>query len=388
MATWKQVPPVILVRFEGGTLAFVSEADDDNSTIIIPYTTDRTTKLTYPFRLSFSDIPAGSTAVARVSLRFGNVGADSKDLVDDILDRYRRSYPVEITWEDRRPIGALFLASGGRHPAKNPRGWFNNAPDIDTTTLAGLRRWRARLMNYADNSIKVLKQLNAQGMITWDPEGMEHGSATYYGDPRLASRLAPETDFKDGTELGALDEYFRKFQAAGLRTGITLRPQRITFENGTPVQREAEDSIKELVEKIDYARSRWGCTLFYVDSTVDRAGPLDANVFATVARMHPDILLLPENESFRYFAYSAPLNSFAHHSVTSTPASVREVYPTAFSALLASAPDDKLTEGRSALVEAVRRGDILIVNGWYGGKHVYITKSIYAEAAGLLPFSE
>ena len=382
-ATWEQVPPVIFVRFEGGTLAFVSEEDAnaDHPTISIPYTTNPTTKLMYPFRISFPTIPASGTTVARVSLRFSDAAASSEELVGDVLDRYRQFYPVELRWVDHRPIGALFLATSQRHPEKNPRGWFNNATDVDITTTEGLRQWRARLMKYADDSIAVLQRLNAQGMITWDPEGEEYPTATFYGDPRLASRLAPETEFKASEELAALDEYFRKFRAVGLRTGVALRPQQITFVDGVPTQRQAEDPIQELLEKIAYAKSRWGCTLFYIDSTYDRNGPLDANVFATVARRYPDVLLFPENETLRDFAYSAPLNSFAHHGVTSTPASVREVYPMAFSGLLASATDEKLKASHDALVAAVRRGDILIVNGWYGGTLVDAVKSIYQEAA-------
>ena len=45
--------------------------------------------------------------------------------------------------------------------------------------------------------------LDAQGMVTWDPEGEEFASATYYGDPRLTSKVAPETDFVGSGTMGA-----------------------------------------------------------------------------------------------------------------------------------------------------------------------------------------
>ncbi len=381
-----QMPPVVFVQFDGGALAFANDGDPsaaERSTVAIPYTTNPTTKLTYPMRVSFPSIAAGKTANATVSLRFGSPDAGAQDLADDVLQRFRDTYPYAVQWEDRRPIGALFLATSQKHPQNNPRGWFLNASDVDVMTPEGLVKWRARLMKYADDSIKILRDINAQGMITWDAEGEEFPSATYYGDPRLASRLAPETDFAGDGTLGALDEYFRKFRNAGLRTGITLRPQSIEFRDGLPFQNIVGDPARELLDKIEYARKRWGCTIFYVDSTYDKVGSLTADVFETIAERYPDVLLLPENENLRDFAYSAPFNSYTHHGVTSTPDSVREVYGEAFSALLVTTTEDKMRAGYAPLVEAVRRGDVLIVNAWYAGKHTEFVKSIYRDAKSI-----
>jgi len=378
-----QMPPAIFVNFAGGALAFTNDGDPSaasRSTVAIPFTSNPTTKLTYPLRISFPPIAAGKSIRAAVSLRFAGPDASAQELAGDVLQRYRDAYPYAVNWPDRRPIGALFLATSQRHPDKNPRGWFSNAGDVDVTTPGGLAKWRARLMKYADDSIKILKDVDAQGMITWDPEGEEFPSATYYGDPRLMPRLAPETDFTGGRALGALDEYFQKFQDAGLKTGLTLRPQTIEFRNGLPFQKFVEDPTQELLDKIEYARARWGCTLFYIDSTYDGVGSLNADVFRTIAERYPDILVMPENENFRDFVYSAPLNSFHHHNVTSTPASVREVYGEAFSTLLVTTTEEKMRAGYAALVDAVRRGDVLIVNAWYAGKHTEFVKSIYRDA--------
>jgi hypothetical protein len=378
-----QMPPAVFVQFGSGTLAFTNDGDPsgpDKSTVAVPYTTNPSTKRTYPFRVSFPKITAARTARAEVSLRFGGPDLSAQELAGDVLQRFRDTYPYAVNWTDRRPIGALFLATSQKHPERNPRGWFLNATDVDVTTPEGLAKWRARLMKYADDSIKVLKDIDAQGMITWDPEGEEFSSATFYGDPRLTSRLAPETDFTGGGALGALDEYFQKFREAGLKTGITLRPQAIEFKDGLPFQNIVENPTHELLDKIAYARKRWGCTLFYVDSSYDRIGPLNADILKTIADLYPDVLLLPENENLRHFAYSAPLNSYHHHGVASTPASVREVYRRAFSGLMVTTTEDKMRAGHGALVDAVRRGDILIVNAWYGGKHTEFVKSIYREA--------
>src|SRR5437660_10944683 len=89
-------------------------------------------------------------------------------------------------------------------------------------------------------------------------------------------------------------------------------------------------------------------------------GPINSDVFKTVADAYPDILLIPENESMRYFAYSAPLNSYVHHKITSTPVGARLVYPNAFSVLMA--PEGDRSEDHDALESAVRRGDIILFN--------------------------
>ena len=120
--------------------------------------------------------------------------------------------------------------------------------------------------------------------------------------------------------------------------------------------------VQILREKIAYAKQRWGCTLFYVDSTATISGAINPDIFKALADAYPDVLLIPENESMRYFAYSAPLNSYLHHKITSTPVGARMVYPKAFSVLMA--PEGDLPEDHDALVAAVRRGDILLFNGW------------------------
>jgi hypothetical protein len=81
----------------------------------------------------------------------------------------------------------------------------------------------------------------------------------------------------------------------------------------------------------------------------------------------------------RYFAYSAPLNSYVHHKITSTPLGARLVYPRAFSVLMA--PDGDRPEHHDALVSAVQHGDILLFNSWYDNEGVAKIKKIYEEAS-------
>src|SRR5438067_6914849 len=150
--------------------------------------------------------------------------------------------------------------------------------------------------------------------------------------------------------------------------------------HGKPLHQATKDeqAMQVLREKIAYAKERWGCTLFYVDSTATAGRPFYPDVFKAVAQTHPDVLLIPENESMRYFAYSAPLNSYVHHKISSTPVGARLVYPNAFSVIMA--PDGDRPEGHDALVNAVRNGDILLFNGWYSDEGVRKIKKLYQEA--------
>jgi hypothetical protein len=162
--------------------------------------------------------------------------------------------------------------------------------------------------------------------------------------------------------------------------GVCIRPQQVTIIDGKPTHQAAEDenAVQILRERIAYAKQRWGCTLFYIDSTATISGSLNSDVFKAIANAYPDILLIPENESMRYFAYSAPLNSYVHHKISSTPVGARLVYPKAFSVLMA--PEGDRPEDHDALVSAIRRGDILLFNGWYMNEGAIKIRKIYEEA--------
>jgi len=373
------VVPTIHVDYGTGALTFCS--DDVDCAVDVPQSTNFPARTRYPLLITCRDIKPATDKVFNISLRFGPAGARIQDLSGDVLERYAGKYPFQVDWKYRRPIGAIFLAGPQINKPSNPRRWTMNFGEIDVTNDKGKAAFRAALLKQADNSVQVLKDTGAQGMITWDPEGEEFLGAVYYGDPRLVPTLAPEMEFKNGGPKSAIDEYFEKFRAAGLRVGVCIRPQQITMIDGKPVHQAAEDqkAAQILRERIAYAKQRWGCTLFYVDSTATISGALSPDVFKTIADAYPDVLLIPENESMRYFAYAAPLNSYMHHKITSTPVGARLVYPKAFSVLMA--PEGDRPEDHAALVTAVRGGDILLFNGWYAGDESAKIKKLYAEAA-------
>ena len=370
--------PIIRADFGTGALNFCS--DDLECSVGIPHTTNPPLGTRYPLVITCRDVKPGTTKVFNVSLRFGPADAGVQDLSGDVLERYAGKYPFQVDWKDRRPIGAIFLAGPQINVPSNPRRWIMNFGEIDITNDKGKAAFRAALLKLADNSVQVLKDTGAQGMITWDPEGEEFIGECYYGDPRLVPTLAPEMEFKNDGAKSAIDEYFERFRAAGLKVGICIRPQQIAMVNGRPMHQAAEDehAVQILRERIAYAKQRWGCTLFYVDSTATAFTWINPDVFKAVADAYPDVLLIPENESMRYFAYSAPLNSYVHHKITSTPVGARLVYPKAFSVLMA--PEGDRPEDHDALVSAVRRGDILLFNGWYMSNEAGKIKKLYQEA--------
>ncbi|MGE5214420.1 MAG: hypothetical protein ACM3NN_12100 [Nitrospirota bacterium] len=372
------VVPIITLDYGTGTLNFCS--DDVDCAVDVPSSTNFPARTSYPLVATCRDIPPGVTKTFNISLRFGPEGARVQDLSGDVLQRYAKKYPFSVDWKNHRPIGAIFLAGPQINVATNPRRWTMNSGEIDVTNDEGKAAFRTALMKVADNAIQVLKDSGAQGMITWDPEGEEFPGACYYGDPRLVPKFAPEMEFTVDGGKSAIDEYFEKFRAAGLKVGICIRPEDVAMIDGKPVHQASNDeqAVRILRDKIGYAKRRWSCTLFYVDSTATAGRSFYPDVFKTVAQSYPDVLLIPENESMRYFAYSAPLNSYVHHKITSTPVGARLVYPKAFSVLMAA--DGDQPEDHAALLDAVRHGDILLFNAWYHNTGAERVKKLYAEA--------
>ena len=262
--------------------------------------------------------------------------------------------PTHIHWSDRRPIGVLFLASNYHSSATNPRGWFND-PSLDVTGADGPQRFRQALMDYTDRSLAILKRTGAQGVIVWDLEGEQFPHKTsFIGDPRVLGRLAPEM-------AAVADEFFGRLRGAGLKVGLTVRPQALVFdEQGQPHQSAVFDTQKLLLEKIDYARSRWSATLFYVDSTGGVRRPDEVWQLRRLAAQRPDILLIPEHHYLPYWSFSAPYVALRQGDSGVAAKWARKLFPESFQALdIGDAANDwaKIAVARS-------RGDILLFRAW------------------------
>ena len=177
----------------------------------------------------------GKTMAFTISLRFADDGANAIQTAADILKVYGAAWPQKLNWPDRRSVGELFLTNSTSQPRKeqdaNPRN-YTFAKDFNIHTEEGKQKFRDAALRYAVDAVARLKKQNAQGAIVWDLEGQQYPQpdTSYAGDPASLSRLAPEMD-------AVADEFFRTITNAGLRCGITIRPQRLDFAGTVPRQR-------------------------------------------------------------------------------------------------------------------------------------------------------
>jgi hypothetical protein len=374
----------VRVTHESGTLAVVSEDVKKPLMVGFPWALNRPANTEFPLSVhtgrvdSYPDnyplirrpIPPGGSDTYVVTLRFGRANTPDDKLFGDIYKRFAEQFPAQLNWPDRRPIGAIFLATETQNWATNPRGWFGDA-HLNVTTPAGLAEFQQRLLSLASSAIGIMHEMNAQGAITWDIEGQEFPTGTtYIGDPRTVDTLAPEM-------AGVVDEYFARFRAAGLRTGVTVRPQRfvVSPDKKTFSQTPVIDPTDLLIEKIGYAKKRWGVSLIYIDSNINSTdpNPLDVSIIQKVAAAFPDCLLIPEHSNLQYFAYSVPWMDLRHG--LSTPATVRSIYPKAFSLIYTA--DGPLDLDRDALRTAVKQGDSLMYRTWFPDSQNQKVKAIY-----------
>ncbi len=313
----------------------------------------------YPNSLPFIDraIPAGGSDTYNIALKFVPAGTSMSSAAGGVYKKFAAIYPYQLNWTDHRPIGLLFIARSSTNWPSNPRGWLLDSK-IDVKTRPGVAEFQKRLLAWADSSVAVLKNMNAQGMVTWDVEGEQFPQpVTYIGDPRAMATLAPEME-------GVADAYFKKFRDAGLKVGVCVRPQKLVIaqDRNSAQQQDASDPAQLLIDKIKYAKNRWGATLFYLDSNGTPSSPLDVQVVRRVAAAVPGILLIPEHKNLAYYSTSAPYNEL-RLGITSTPRQVREVYPKAFEFIYVA--DGPIERQYSALRTAVLAGDSLMFRGWY-----------------------
>ncbi len=334
-------------------------------------------------------VAAGQTAIYTLSLRFAPSGTDYHSLAGDVLTTFGRTWPQRLRWTDRRPIGELFMTRPTTSPlpntSANPRN-YTVAQNIDIQSPSGVAAFQRAVLAYADNAVRILKSMNAQAAIVWDLEGQQYPqpNTSYAGDPSQLAALSPEMD-------QVADAFFKKFTNAGLKCGMTIRPQRLNFSQSPPVQTDvpASEQAAVMIQKMQYAENRWGCTIFYVDSD---GGPNDAtapSTFSKVAESVPNALIVPENIWTKDLAYTAPLGSFtAPYKPLHTSVDGRAVWPHAFTmTYVGDAPNHDLHNNPNdpnqwkEFVQAVKNGDILSFRAWFDDEPLNgEVKEIYREA--------
>lgn len=374
--------PVLKADWPGNHLAF---CNDDLDKLVSFGFQPLPDGQTYGLEMWFNDQPIkpGESRSAVLSIRLAGTDKPGWAIAHDVLAKYAAKYPMELKWDDHRPIATAFLATSEANYKNNPRGWFLN-PNLDTTTDTGRAEFHTELMKYADAVVANCKLLDAQGVIVWDLEGQEMPHPiSYLADPRTLAKTAPEMD-------AVADEFFKRLSDGGLKTGVTVRPSKVVAaaDGKGWTQQDMADPIAEMTAKIDYARKRWGCTLFYLDSNVDNVRdeqgkvisdpPMAVDPFREMAKKYPGCLLIPEHHSDRYWAYTAPYNEL-RLGYSATPPQVREAYPRAFS-VLRVVDGPSIEEKNDELVQAVRQGDILLFRAWWDDPENAKIKHIYEQA--------
>src|SRR5262249_49838236 len=148
----------------------------------------------------------------------------------------------------------------------------------------------------------------------------------YVGDPRMVEHFAPEMS-------GVVDDFFRGFRDAGFRVGLTVRPQKLVSLNSEAArQKNVWDYVSLLSSKMDYARRRWGATLFYIDSNGGPLWPAEAFQFYRLSKLQPGTLIIPEHQQPLYFGFSAPYDEIRQGD-TRTAAAIRALFPRCFKVL-------------------------------------------------------
>ncbi len=346
-------------------------------------------------------VQPGTSFTYTVSLRFTAEGTPAN--VSDAYASFAATYPSQMTWTDHRIIGTAFLASSaantnginqpGGFPT-NPRRYFNDA-SVNITTPTGLQSFQNRMLSLAATNVTNAQAMNAQGVVTWDIEGEQYPQNTsYVCSPDQIATVAPEMESivtntnsqYAGQKLD--DAYFKTMTSAGLKVGVCLRPQQFVLaSNGTASQNNLTGNaaiVANLETKAKFANSRWGVTLFYVDSTVDaNGGTLDPAIFQQLITDMPGFLFIPEESTPRYYAYTAPFYTFLFHTDLGTNASVYNYYPKAFGMnLINDVAASTLATYTPQLTASVIRGDILagLVTYWQANDSTLV--NIY-QAAGV-----
>jgi hypothetical protein len=320
----------------------------------------------------------GASDSLDIALRFGP-GGPSTGGTD--LGSFQDTYPRTAYWPDRRIIGTLFPASTEASPwPTNPNGYLGD-PNLNVFTTAGLNELRTRLVNIVQSSIDRMRSKNAQGLILWNIDGnkynMDPWRLGYVGSPELISMLAPELAYAPDGEK-TVDKIFRMIRESGLRSGLTVRPEVLVPSALGGYELELlptdDEVVANLINKIRYAQDRWGCTMFYIDVLYGK----QINVMQRLQEALPDVLLIPEHEVDRTYAYGAGYQA-PEIDEWATPASARQLYPSAFSVLSAFNVTVDAT-ARAKLLSAANAGDVLMTHAWWNNPSNGAVVDIYEDA--------
>jgi hypothetical protein len=326
-------------------------------------------------------LAAGATDSFSVDLLMGAAGTEPSALAKDLIDSYRQANPAQLKWEDRRPVLRLFFGGGlpkdqATANIKDPGSIKMPEPD---------QKFREHVLKRFAATVETVKAANAQGVILWDLEGETYPHATtYIGDPQLIRVLNPQMDL-------VIDDAMKIFKDAGIPTGITLRPSQVVYDaekNSAKHKHEGYDPFEQLDAKVAYAKKRWGCTIFYVDTNFFwrpygpekkwESAKLAPEMWKKLLAKYPDTLFIPEFASIADYPYVAGYGE-ADMGDYGTSSLIRSIWPDAFRVIVIE--DADAYEQYDRFVAAVRGKNSLMTYSFDPqGKNTVALQRIYKEA--------
>ncbi len=206
---------------------------------------------------------------------------------------------------------------------------------------------------------------------------------SYVCAPNLYAERAPEMAWSvtPGGPTVA-DEFFARLRNAGFKVGVCLRPQEFRCAAGNCEQIETADPWTQITAKVQFAAQRWGATLYYVDSNVhaDYGWPIPARrLFGPALAAQPTAVFLGEWQDHSYYAVGGPYDATDFDGITGT--STVLPYAAAFGAIVpGNLPNGTpMATLRPQYLAAMRRGDVLLFDGWYASDTQAIVRSIANE---------
>ncbi len=347
----------------------------DNWSLIVSAGGDR---LVWHDRYTSRPIAPGTSDSYTVSLRAGSAD-DPVAPAADVCAAYADAHPMLLDWPDRRPILRTFIGD-----------WLPHTPPLDEKPtkpepVTPDEPFRERVLNSARRLVESMKSVDAQGMVIWNVEGSMVPRIKYVGSPEMIEYMCPEMD-------AVADEYFRIIREAGFTPGLCIRPTvlvPVRRENGELVWvhrfPQDETPVETLSREIAYAKERWGCKLFYIDTNSNHRMPrtedekawwpktadgrfkryhvlMSAEQWQAIYRNHPDILLIPEHSYLLCYTATGPYDQMNMGNIAGsgvTPPVVLATWPEAFKCLTADTP---LAKYWDRTVQCFAQGDVVMAN--------------------------
>ena len=206
--------------------------------------------------------------------------------------------------------------------------------------------------------------------------------------------LAPEMD-------KIADKMFALITSAGIRAGVTLRPQIITPTPGwnasvppnqapwpyyqrklllpNSKQPDEEAIYTNLHRKASYAIQRWNCSVFYVDST----GFSLVSVWERLRVAFPDIVFIPEQSGPLDYGSVTPLQNNWNGVPLRVSDFTKVIWPAAYNYQLMQANVNQTKYPVHDWAMLAKEGDVFRVDGWYDSAHNEFIEEVLAAASKL-----